>query len=52
MKPLDLGYQKIDMYPNFCMLYYLEMWSQSSAEHMDILIINLELAREGLLSHT
>jgi hypothetical protein len=24
MKPLGFGYQKIDMYPNFCMLYYLE----------------------------
>jgi hypothetical protein len=24
MKPLSLGYQKIDMFPNFCMLYYLE----------------------------
>jgi hypothetical protein len=24
MKPLDLGYQKIDMCPNFCMLYYLK----------------------------
>jgi hypothetical protein len=24
MKPLDLGYQKIGMCPNFCMLYYLE----------------------------
>jgi hypothetical protein len=24
MKPFDLGYQKIDMCPNFCMLYYLE----------------------------
>jgi len=24
MKPLDLGYQKIDMCPNLCMLYYLE----------------------------
>jgi len=24
MKPLGLGYQKIDMFPNFCMLYYLE----------------------------
>jgi len=24
MKPLGLGYQKINMYPNFCMLYYLE----------------------------
>ena len=22
MKPLGLGYQKIDMFPNFCMLYY------------------------------
>jgi len=24
MKPLDLRYQKIDMCPNFCMLYYFE----------------------------
>jgi hypothetical protein len=24
MKPLGLGYQKIDMCPNLCMLYYLE----------------------------
>jgi hypothetical protein len=24
MKPIDLGYQKIDICPNFCMLYYLE----------------------------
>jgi hypothetical protein len=24
MKPLGFGYQKIDMCPNFCMLYYLE----------------------------
>ena len=24
MKPLSLGYQKIVMCPNFCMLYYLE----------------------------
>jgi hypothetical protein len=24
MKPLSLGYQKIDMCPNFCMMYYLE----------------------------
>jgi hypothetical protein len=24
MKPLGLGYQKIDMCSNFCMLYYLE----------------------------
>jgi len=24
MKPLSLGYQKIDMCPNFCTLYYLE----------------------------
>jgi len=24
MKPLGLGYQKIGMSPNFCMLYYLE----------------------------
>jgi hypothetical protein len=24
MKPLNLGYQKIDRCPNFCMLYYLE----------------------------
>jgi hypothetical protein len=25
MKPLGLGYQKIDICPNFCMLYYLEI---------------------------
>jgi hypothetical protein len=24
MKPIGLGYQKIDICPNFCMLYYLE----------------------------
>ena len=24
MKPLGLGYQKIDIYSNFCMLYYLK----------------------------
>jgi hypothetical protein len=24
MKPLSLGYQKIDICPNFCMLYYLK----------------------------
>jgi hypothetical protein len=24
MKPLSLGYQKIDMCPNFCILYYFE----------------------------
>jgi hypothetical protein len=24
MKPFGLGYQKIDICPNFCMLYYLE----------------------------
>jgi hypothetical protein len=24
MKPLGLGFQKIDICPNFCMLYYLE----------------------------
>jgi hypothetical protein len=24
MKPLGLGYQKINMCPNFCMLYYFE----------------------------
>jgi hypothetical protein len=23
-KPIDLGYQKISMFPNFCMLYNLE----------------------------
>jgi hypothetical protein len=23
-KPFDPGYQKIDMCPNFCMLYYIE----------------------------
>jgi hypothetical protein len=27
MKPLGLGYQKIDMCPNFCMIYSLKMLS-------------------------
>ena len=39
MKPLNLGYQKIVMCPNFCMLYYLE-----NAELT-------ELAGERLLEH-
>jgi len=31
MKPLGLGYQKIDICPNFCMLYYLENVEMLSA---------------------
>jgi hypothetical protein len=46
MKPPGLGYLKIDVCPNFCMLYYLE-----SAKPIGMFGINQELEREGLLSH-
>jgi hypothetical protein len=48
MKPLSLGYQKIDMCPNFCMLYYLENVELTSAWHVGILVTNPELARKRL----
>jgi hypothetical protein len=44
MKPFGLGYQKIDMCPNFCMLYYLE-----NAEMTECIpITNPELVGERL----
>jgi len=43
MKPLGLEYQKIDMCPNFCMLYYLKNTKCPSAGHVSILVINPEM---------
>jgi hypothetical protein len=40
MKPFGLGYQKIDMYPNFCMMYYLENFELTECRTCDILITN------------
>jgi len=45
MKPLGLGYQKIDMCPNFCTLYTtLKMLSWPNAWHVGIPVTNPELA--------
>jgi hypothetical protein len=44
MKPLGLGYQNIDMCPNFCMLYYLE-----NAEMTECMICG-HSCHQGLLS--
>jgi hypothetical protein len=55
MKPPVLGYQKINMCLNFCMLYHFENTELTECEtfnYVSILIINPELAREELLSHT
>jgi len=51
MKLVGLGYQKIDMYPNFCMMYYLENVELTEYRTCDILIINSKVVRKGLLSH-
>jgi len=51
MKPLGLGFQKIAMCPNFCMLYYLENIELTKCRTYNIPIINPELAGEGLMSH-
>jgi hypothetical protein len=51
IKPLSLGYQKIDICPNFCMMYYLENTELTECKTWGIPIINLELAGEGFLSH-
>ena len=51
MKPLGLGYQKIDMCPNFCMIYSLKMLSWSSAWHVGIPVTNPELTWERISWH-
>jgi len=51
MKPFGLGYQKIDMYPNFCMMYYLENAELTECRTCDILITNSKVVGKGLLSH-
>ena len=48
MKPLGLGYQKIDMCPNFCVLYYLKNAELTSAWHAGIPVTNPELVVERL----
>jgi hypothetical protein len=49
MKPLGLGYQKIDMCPNFCKLYYLENIKLIKCRICWHSRYNPELAGEGLL---
>jgi hypothetical protein len=49
IKPLGLGYQKIDMCPNFCMLYYLENIELTECMTCGILVTNPKLV-EGRLS--
>jgi hypothetical protein len=49
MKPLGLGYQKIDICHNFCMLYFLENVELTECKHVGISVTNLELV-EGRLS--
>jgi len=51
MKPFGLGYQKIDMYPNFCMMYYLENVELTECRTCDILITNSKVVGKWLLSH-
>jgi hypothetical protein len=51
IKPFGLGYQKIDMYPNFCMMYYLENVELTECRTCDILITNSKVVGKGLLSH-
>jgi hypothetical protein len=49
MKSLGLGYQKIDMCPNFCKLYYLENSKLIKCRICGHSRYNPELAGEGLL---
>ena len=51
MKSLGLGYQKIDMCPNFCMLYYLENVELTECITCVHSVTNPELARERLSWH-
>jgi hypothetical protein len=50
MKSLGLEYQKINMCPNFCILYDSKNVDLLSAYHMSVLVIKSGLAREELLS--
>ena len=51
MKPLGLGYQKIDICPNFCMLYYLENAEMTECRQAGIPVTNPELVEERLSWH-
>jgi len=52
MKPLGLGYQKIDMCPNFYMLHYLENAKLTECRTYGHSRYKPRIGREGLLSHT
>jgi hypothetical protein len=52
MKPLGLGYQKIDKCPNFYMLYYVEYANFIKCKLVNMLGINLIVVEKGYLSHT
>jgi hypothetical protein len=40
MKPLDIRYYKIEIYPNFYMLYYLENTELTDCRTCGMLVIN------------
>jgi hypothetical protein len=52
MKPLDLRYQKINCVQTSVYCTTLKIQSRSGTKHVSILVINPELAGEGLLYHT
>jgi hypothetical protein len=52
MKPLGPGYQKINMCPNFYMLYYVEYVKFIKCKLVNMLGINLIVVEKGYLSHT
>jgi hypothetical protein len=51
MKPLGLGYQKINMCPNFYMLYYHENVELTECKTCEHSCYKPELTRERLLLH-
>jgi hypothetical protein len=51
MKPFDLGYQKINICPNFCMLYYLKNTDLTEYKTCGHTWFKPRTGREGLLLH-
>jgi len=47
MKPLGSGYQKIDMCPNFYMLYHVEYANFIKCKLVNMLGINLIVVKKG-----